>query len=187
MKTKLKKKFEKKIRFDLNKFNEFKKFGFIKKLVLLFLASRLNIEESGPIGEIFRKINECKSGMIDFDDFKSFIINNQDNEIIGGETDDEIKKKFLEIDVDGNNRIDFTEFLAANMDKSIYKNKQKLRIAFDAFDIDKNGIIEKEDIINILKLDNLYDAKKIVSELIDPNDVNKDGKIDFDEFCKLME
>jgi predicted transcriptional regulator len=123
----------------------------------------------------------------DFDDFKSFIINNQDNEIIGGETDDEIKKKFLEIDVDGNNRIDFTEFLAANMDKSIYKNKQKLRIAFDAFDIDKNGIIEKEDIINILKLDNLYDAKKIVSELIDPNDVNKDGKIDFDEFCKLME
>ena len=187
MKTKLKKKLEKKIRFDFNKFNEFKKFGFIKKLVLLFLASRLNIEESGPIGEIFRKINECKSGMIDFDDFKSFIINNQDNEIIGGETDDEIKKKFLEIDVDGNNRIDFTEFLAANMDKSIYKNKQKLRIAFDAFDIDKNGIIEKEDIINILKLDNLYDAKKIVSELIDPNDVNKDGKIDFDEFCKLME
>ena len=25
------------------------------------------------------------------------------------------------------------------------------------------------------------------SDLIDPNDVNKDGKIDFDEFCKLME
>ena len=187
MKTKLKKKLEKKIRFDFNKFNEFKKFGFIKKLVLLFLASRLNIEESGPIGEIFRKINECKSGMIDFDDFKSFIINNQDNEIIGGETDDEIRKKFLEIDVDRNNKIDFTEFIAANMDKAIFKDKEKLRIAFDAFDIDKNGIINKEDIINILKLENLYDANKIVSDLIDPNDINKDGKIDFDEFCKLME
>ena len=28
---------------------------------------------------------------------------------------------------------------------------------------------------------------KLVSDLIDQNDINKDGKIDFDEFCKLME
>ena len=153
----------------------------------MFLASRLKSEETGCFGEIFRKINECKTGMIDFEDFKSFIINNQDNEIMGGENDEEIRKKFLEIDVDGNNKIDFTEFLAANMDKSIYHDKEKLRIAFDAFDIDKNGIINKEDIINILKMDNLYDANKLVSDLIEPNDINKDGKIDFDEFCKLME
>ena len=187
MKTKLKRKLEKKITFDFDKLKAYKKYCFIKKLALLFLASRLNTEESNPIGEIFRKISEYKSGLISFDDFKSFIINNQDNEIIGGETDDEIKKKFLKIDVDGNNKIDFTEFLAANMDKSIFKNKEKLRIAFDAFDVDKNGIINKEDIINILKLENLYDANKIVSKLIHPHDVNNDGKIDFDEFCKLME
>ena len=186
-KSKLKKKFEKKITFDFDKLNTYKNFNVFKKLILLFLASRLSNEDSGTIGEIFRKINECKTGMIDFEDFKSFIINNQDNEIMGGEDDEEIRKKFLEIDVDRNNKIDYTEFLAANMDKTIYKDKEKLRIAFDAFDIDKNGIINKEDIINILKLENLYDAKKLVSDLIDPNDINKDGKIDFDEFCKLME
>ena len=73
------------------------------------------------------------------------------------------------------------------MDKAIYKDKEKLRIAFDLFDTDKNGIISKDDIINILKMENLYDAKKLVSDLIEPNDINKDGKIDFDEFCKLME
>ena len=174
IKTKLRKKFEKKITFDFDKLNDYKHFNFFKKLVLLYLASRLKTEESGPIGEIFRKINECKTGMIDFEDFKSFIINNQDNEIIGGETDDEIRKKFLEIDVDRNNKIDFTEFIAANMDKAIFKDKEKLRIAFDAFDIDKNGIINKEDIINILKLENLYDANKIVSDLIDPNDIIRD-------------
>jgi Ca2+-binding EF-hand superfamily protein len=73
------------------------------------------------------------------------------------------------------------------MDKAIYKDKEKLRVAFDLFDTDKNGIISKDDIISILKMENLYDAKKLVSDLIDPNDINKDGKIDFDEFCKLME
>ena len=73
------------------------------------------------------------------------------------------------------------------MDKAVYKDKEKLRVAFDLFDTDKNGIISKNDIISILKMENLYDAKKLVSDLIDPNDINKDGKIDFDEFCKLME
>ena len=186
-KSKLKKKLEKKITFDFDKLSTYKSFNILKKSILLFLASRLSSEETGPVGEIFRKINECKTGMIDFEDFKSFIINNQDNEIMGGEDDEEIRKKFLEIDVDRNNKIDFTEFLAANMDKNIYKDKDKLRIAFDLFDTDKNGIISKDDIINILKLEKLFDAKKLVSDLIEPNDINKDGKIDFDEFCKLME
>ena len=140
-KSKLKKKLEKKITFDFDKLTTYKSFNILKKSILLFLASRLSSEETGPVGEIFRKINECKTGMIDFEDFKSFIINNQDNEIIGGENDEEIRKKFLEIDVDRNNKIDFTEFLAANMDKNIYKDKDKLRIAFDLFDTDKNGIM----------------------------------------------
>ena len=186
-KTKLKKQLEKKITFDFDKLSKYKNFNILKKSILLFLASRLNSEESKAIAEIFKKIDECKTGTINFDDFKNFIINNQDQEIIGGENDEEIKKKFLEIDVDGNNKIDFTEFLAANMDKTIYKDKEKLRVAFDLFDTDKNGIISKDDIINILKMEDLYDAKKLVSDLIDPNDINKDGKIDFDEFCKLME
>ena len=185
--SKLKKKLEKKITFDFDKLNNYKNFNIFKKLILMYMASQLDNKDLGKFGEIFRKINECKTGMIDFEDFKSFIINNQDNEIMGGDNDEEIKKKFLEIDVDGNNKIDFTEFLAANMDKSFYKDKEKLRIVFDKFDIDHNGIINKEDIIDILKMENLFDAKKLVTDLIEPNDINKDGKIDFDEFCKLME
>ena len=157
-----------------------------KKCILLFLASKLNIKEYGEIAEIFRKINACKSGMITFEDFKNFIINNQDEEIMGGEDDDEIREKFFRIDVDLNDKIDFTEFLAANLDKSIYTDKNKLRNAFDSFDIDKNGIITKEDIINILKIEKLFDAKKLALDIIEPNDINKDGKIDFDEFCLLM-
>ena len=175
------------ISFDFSKLNNYKNFNTFKKCVLLFLASRLNPEQYNEIGEIFRKIDECKNGTINFDDFKNFIINNQDQEIMGGELDEEIKKKFFEIDIDKNNKIDFTEFLAANMDSSSYKDKDKLRYAFDSFDLDKNGIITYEDIVNILKIENLFDAKKLALELIEPNDINKDGKVDFDEFCKLME
>ena len=185
-KSKLKNQNLKIISFDFNKLNSYKNFNTFKKCILLFLASKLNPNEYSEIGEIFRKIDECKNGTINFDDFKNFIINNQDQEIMGGEPDEEIQKKFLEIDIDKNNKIDFTEFLAANLDSSIYKDKEKLRYAFDSFDIDKNGIINYEDIVNILKIENLYDSKKLAQELISPNDINKDGKIDFEEFCKLM-
>jgi len=187
LKSKLKKENQNIISFNFEKLNEFRNYNKFKQSVLLFIASRLNNEEYEEITKIFKKINDCKIGMISFEDFKKFIINNQDQEIIGGEDDDEIKEQFFGVDIDHDNKIDFTEFIAANMDKSLYINKKKLRNAFDCFDLDKNGIITTEDIIKILKMEKLIDSKKLACDLIDPNDINKDGRIDFDEFCKLME
>ena len=186
IKSKLKKENKNNITFNFEKLDEFRHFNKFKQSVLIFIASRLNEEEYEDIAEIFKKINYCKSGMISLEDFKEFLINNQNQEIIAGKSDEEIRKKYFGIDVDNNNKIDFTEFLAANMDKSLYLDNNKLRNAFDCFDIDKNGIISREDVIKLLKMGNLVDPKKVASDLIDPNDVNKDGKIDFDEFCRIM-
>ena len=36
-------------------------------------------------------------------------------------------------------------------------------------------------------MEQLVDSKNLAINLIEPNDINKDGRIDFDEFCKLME
>ena len=124
--------------------------------------------------------------MISVEDFKKFLINNQEKNIFQGEKDEEIKKQFLGIDIDYNNKIDFTEFLAANLDKSLYLDKIRLKNAFDILDSDKNGIITKENIIEVLKIEKLYDNNKLAMNLIEQNDINKDGKIDFDEFYKLM-
>ena len=187
IKSKLKKEDKNNITFNFEKLEEFRHFNKFKQSVLLFLASRLGEEEYEDIAEIFKKINSCKSGMISFDDFKQFLINYQSSETVAEQNDEELRKKFFAIDIDNNNKIDFTEFLASNMDKSIYLDKNKLRNAFDCFDLDKNGIISREDVIKLLKMENLIDSKKVASDLIDPNDVNKDGKIDFDEFCKIME
>ena len=171
----------------MDKIGEFRHFNKFKQSVLIFIASRLNQEEYGEIPKIFNKINECKTRMITFEDFKNFVINNQIEEIVGGDDDEEIRHIFFGIDIDNNNnRIDFTEFIAANMDKSIYSDNAKLKNAFDCFDLDKSGIITRENFIKILKIEKLSDSKKVASDLIDPNDINKDGKIDFDEFCRLM-
>ena len=186
-KSKLKNKKGNEITFNLNKLEEFRHFNKFKQATLILIASRMNSEDYIEISEIFKKINECKTGMLSFEDFKKFLIYNEGQDIVGEIKDEEIKNKFLGIDIDYNNKIDFTEFLAANLCKSIYIDKKLLRNAFDTFDSDKNGLISNENLKEILKIEKLVNAKNLASNLIDQNDINKDGKIDFDEFCKLME
>jgi len=54
------------------------------------------------------------------------------------------------IDMDGNGKIDYTEFLAATIQKSIYMKQEKLYMAFKMFDIDNSGKISPEELYEIL-------------------------------------
>lgn len=49
----------------------------------------------------------------------------------------------MNIDTDGSGKIDYTEFLAATMEKSMYMKEEKLHNAFRMFDLDGNGKISK--------------------------------------------
>ena len=91
------------------------------------------------------------------------------------------------MDVDYNNNIDYTEFLAANLDESIFLKEEKLKEAFRHFDLNDTGAIKKEDLIKVLKLDDVEDKNKIVNAIIEENDFDKDGKINFNDFVKVMQ
>ena len=53
-------------------------------------------------------------------------------------------------DTDGSGSIDYTEFRAATMDAQIYLRDDYLRTAFDMFDKDGSGKIDKNELISIL-------------------------------------
>ena len=50
------------------------------------------------------------------------------------------------IDTDGSGQIDYTEFLAATMEKSIYMKEEKLFMAFKMFDLDGSGKISANEL-----------------------------------------
>ena len=130
-------------------------------------------------------MDEEKKGFITLEDFIKYIINECNvDDIINNE--EELKKGFHSVDIDHNNKIDYTEFLAANLDEKIYLKKEKLQEAFRYFDINDTGAIKKEDIIRVLKLENLEDKNKIVNSIIEENDFDKDGKINFEDFKMAM-
>ena len=171
---------------DYDHINKYKNFNKFKQVILTFIASRLSSEESKENRTIFFNIDEDKKGFITFQDFRKYIINELDvDDIIENEV--EIKNAFESIDIDHNNKIDYTEFLAANLDKTIFLKEEKLKEAFRTFDLNDCGVIKKEDIIRVLKLENLPDKNNIANSIIEENDFDKDGKINFKDFMLVME
>ena len=171
---------------DYKHIAKYKTFNKFKQAILTFIASRLNSDECKDIKNIFYNIDEDKNGFITFEDYRKYIINefNIDDLI---ENEEEIKKGFQGMDVDYNNNIDYTEFLAANLDESIFLKEEKLKEAFRHFDLNDTGAIKKEDLIKVLKLDDVEDKNKIVNAIIEENDFDKDGKINFNDFVKVMQ
>ena len=53
-------------------------------------------------------------------------------------------------DTDFSGSIDYTEFLAATIDAQIFMRDDYLRTAFDMFDKDRSGKIDKNEIISLL-------------------------------------
>ena len=60
--------------------------------------------------------------------------------------DDEIKDIIKKTDYDGDNKINYTEFLAATMDLKTFLDESKLLAVFRKFDTDNSGYLTKENI-----------------------------------------
>lgn len=54
-------------------------------------------------------------------------------------------------DTDNSGSIDYTEFIAATLDHQTYLRDDYLRTAFDLFDRDKSGKIDKDELIGLLQ------------------------------------
>ena len=84
-----------------------------------------------------------------------------------------------------NSRIEYSGFILATMNSKKLIKKEQLIKAFNYFDVDNNGSIDKNDIKNAL----LRNGKKIVNEeeiekII--KEVDKNGKIIMSNFLKLF-
>ena len=147
---------------------------------LLFIATRLNENEIENLRKVFVAFDKKKDGQITFEELKKGLIQLKSNKF----TDNEAKKLFDKIDVDKNGKIDYTEFLAATIQKVNYLKNEKLYETFSMFDKDNDGLITKTELLNALKAD--ISQEKEIESYIKAVDKNGDGKIDYKEFLQLM-
>ena len=163
-----------------NFFKEYAESNLLKKIMLLYIASRLEENEILDLKNFFKAFDKDNNGQIDYKEFKQGLMELNINNL----TKDEIKNVFANVDVDHNGRIDYTEFIAASLERRVYLKKEKLFEAFSNLDKDKDCKISKDEIMKILRLEPKEDP--FVAKLINLADKNGDGNIDYKEFLEMM-
>jgi calcium-dependent protein kinase len=149
----------------------------LKKAVLTFIASRLKEDDIKELKDIFMAIDENKDGTLTLEEIKEGLAKLKDCKI-------NVEDVFKSIDTDGSGVINYTEFLAATMDKKVYLKEERLYEAFRTFDTDGSGKISTDEITKIMRA-NKEDASDIET-MIKTFDTNGDGEIDYNEFIVMM-
>ncbi|KAL4463768.1 hypothetical protein ABPG72_022822 [Tetrahymena utriculariae] len=184
---------------NFNALKNFTQHHKLKKVALTFIASQLSENEISDLGKLFRQLDKNGDGTLTVDEIREGLAGTNDKNI------EEVRKVISSIDTDGSGKIDYTEFLAATMEKSLYMKEDKLHQAFKMLDIDGNGKISKDELKQILGSKYYYISRflkaylytAITEELgkydevywdnmIKEVDKNGDGEIDYNEFIDMM-
>jgi len=165
---------------DQNLFMNFVNGSFIKKMGLMFIASRLDENEINNLKNVFSAIDKGKDGQISFEELKKGLLEIKSSHL----SEEELKKVFESIDVDKNGKIDYTEFIAATIEGANYYRQERLLEAFENFDKDGSGQISKSELLETLKAEKCQE--KEIEKFIKAVDKDGNGKISIEEFMTLM-
>ena len=88
----------------------------------------------------FNKIDENKSGFLEYDQLKSAIQKVKGDKV----TTEEIYEIIMQLDYAKNNKINYSEFISATIDVSAFLTEQKLEAIFLSFDAHNTGKLTKE-------------------------------------------
>ena len=168
------------LNFDTAYFIDYFRGSTLKKMSLLYIASRLDENEIENLKKAFEAFDNQKDGQITYNELKRGLIQLKSRNI----KESDVIALFKSIDVDQNGKIDYTEFLAATIQKVNYYRNERLWEAFCMYDKDNNGHITKEELIQALKAEK--SQEKEIEQYIKAVDKNGDGQIDYKEFLTLM-
>ena len=169
------------LNFTTNFFIDYVQGSNMKKVALMFIASRLDENEINNLKNVFSAFDKSKDGQISYEEFRHGLIQLKSNRI----SEQDVYFLFKALDVNQNGKIDYTEFIAATLQNANYYRKDRLLEAFLNFDKNKSGKISKDELILALKAEK--SQEKEIEKFISAVDKNHDGKIDFNEFLALMQ
>lgn len=169
---------------QLSNLRSFRSQNRLKKAALNIIAGQMNEAQIADLRDVFKALDKNGDGFLTLEELQD------------GITKADIKHKDIDlaaimegVDADGSGQIDYTEFLAATLDKRLYLQRDACWAAFSVFDQDGNGLITVDELKQILEegsMEEVLDGRTS-EELLQEIDKNGDGSIDFEEFMDMME
>ena len=152
----------------------------LQQAALTAVAVQASPDDIKELRETFKALDKNGDGSITFEELKAGLGHKENAETL--------IELLRGADTDNSGSIDYTEFIAATLDHQTYMRDDYLRTAFELFDKDKSGKIDKEELISILAGEEAADhiPKDKLLVYMQEVDENGDGEIDFDEFQEMM-
>jgi len=170
----------------VNNLRGFRSQNKLKKAALQIIANQLDENQIKALREIFMTLDANGDGKLTINEMKDGIKKAGLKDI-----PPDLQQIMEDVDSDGSGVIDYTEFLAATLDKKSYLKEDVCWSAFRVFDRNGDGKISQEELKMVLGdgevagqlgAEGVSIAQKLMSEV----DGNGDGVIDFEEFMAMM-
>ena len=161
---------------NIKNFNAREKF---QQATLAFIVHFLySSHEIGRLKEVFITLDKNGDGRLTYKELKDGFEKVYGRQLM----DTEVANIMEGVDQDNNGYIEYQEFLRAALNKKTLISESNLRVAFEKFDINKDGKLSKNEIIEVLGTSDL----EYVNHIINVIDKNNDGEINYQEFCDMM-
>ena len=143
--------------------------------IVHFIYSSNEIDE---LKKVFKKLDKNNDGILSYTELKAGF-----EGVMGKHVSEvEIEKTIKEMDGDYNGFVSYEEFLRVSINQKKLLSEKNMKLAFDRFDINKDGKLSREEIKKVLGVS----ENEYINSLLKIIDSNNDGFICFDEFSSLM-
>ena len=146
------------------------------------MTHEISSQKKNEYLEAFKIFDRNNDGQITHDELKLLL-----NNIGQKPSDSEIQDMINEIDIDGDGKINFDNFITL-MEKKLrdHDDEEELIETFKVFDKDGIGFITYNNLKDVIKSLGLNYTDDEIMEMIKECDLDKDMMINYDEFTKMV-
>lgn len=170
----------------LENFRVFRAQSKLKKAALTVIAQQMNEVQIQQLKEAFLAMDDNGDGTLTVNEIRAGMKNAGLKDIPA-----DLETLLHDIDSDGSGVIDYTEFVAASLDRRQYIQENLCWAAFRVFDLDNNGKISPEELLQVMgsgEVQGVFNQKDMdeITRMIAEVDADGDGQISWEEFMSMM-